>query len=482
MVRKTGSAAGLSKYKQIANHIEQRILSGEFPSGSWLPSERNLASELNVNRSTIIAAYDELYAAGIVKRMKGIGTQVNTSIWSEDPYKRLPDWEQYASGGFFKQNNPVNRQIHQFVQSDRQVINFAIGELSPDLLPVSLMQDAHHTLEIDRYLGYEHFQGNLRLRDTLSDHLKTYRRIASPASSLLVTSGAQQALHLIIQSLLSPGDNVIIEDPSYAHSLPIFHSSGLRTFPLPVNQDGIDPDEIIAIHKKHRIKMIFVNPNFHNPTGTLMSMEKRLRLLEISTTYGIPIVEDDPYSLTHFEGEHVPTLKSLDRDGTVIYVSSLSKIIASGLRIGWIAGPHAIIQRMADVKQQIDFGHPSYPQWIAAQLLASDQFESHIRALRRGLKQKRDQIIESLEKYFAGQVTYEVPEGGIHLWCKINHDAAEHQLFKEAVQQGVVFAPGSTLGSSCAHMRLTFSRADDDRIEDGIRLLSEAARRCGGIR
>lgn len=473
---KPAKSSGIAVYKQIANDIEHRIISGEFPSGSWLPSERLLAARLNVNRSTVISAYDELHAAGLVKRVKGTGTLVSTELWN-DADKRLPDWESYVKGGFFQLNNPINRQIYQLVHSGDDIVNFAVGELSPDLLPVSFMQHIQHTMEISQYLGYEHIQGNLKLRDAICAHLKAYRSIDSAPSSLLITSGAQQALHLIIQSLLNPGDAVIIEDPSYAFSLPIFHSAGLRTFPLPTFEDGIDPDEILALHKKHRIKMIFLNPNFQNPTGTLISMEKRRKVLDISTKYGIPIVEDDPYSLTEYEGRSVQTLKSMDKDGTVIYISSLSKIIASGLRIGWILGPRSIVNRMADAKQQIDYGHPNYPQWIAAQLLSSEQFDAHIQKLRHGLRNKRDRIIRSLDKYFKGSADYFVPEGGIHLWCKLAIEGTEHQLFKEAVKQGVVFAPGTTLGSSTRHIRLTFSRADDNEIEEGIRRLAEAASR-----
>ncbi|RRJ67283.1 PLP-dependent aminotransferase family protein [Paenibacillus oralis] len=475
MTRKSSTSTTIAKYKQIANEMEQRILCGEFPAGSWLPSERALAAMLEVNRSTVVAAYDELLAAGIVKRIKGVGTQVSSSVLT-DRNKRLPDWEQYAKAGFFQPNHPVNRQIHQFVQSERQMINFAIGELSPDLLPVSLMKDAYRTMEADRYAGYEDFQGNLKLREALSGHLLAYRGIASPHSSLLITSGAQQALHLIIQALLNPGDSVVIEDPSYAYSLPIFHSSGIKTLPIPVERDGIDPDAIVPLHKRHRIRMIFVNPHFHNPTGTLMSTDKCARLLDISTTYGIPIVEDDPYSLTEYDGHRIPTLKSMDKDGTVIYISSLSKIVASGLRIGWIAGPQAIISRMADIKQQIDFGHPSYPQWIAAQLLTSEQFNAHIQVLRTGLKNKRDRVVRSLRQYFAEKITFTVPNGGIHLWCKWQIEATEQQLFREAVSHGIVYAPGSILGTSLNHFRLTFSRANDDQIEQGVHRLFQATK------
>lgn len=474
---KPTKTSDISVYKQIAHYIENRIINGEFPSGTLLPSERYLANELGVNRSTVIAAYDELQSSGLVNRVKRSGTVVNTGIWG-DAQKQLPNWGKYVNSGSFQLNNPINRQIYQVMQSGDDIINLAVGELSQDLQPVPLMQQIQRTMEITNYLGYEHIQGNIKLREALTVHLKNYRSIESSSSSLLITSGAQQALHLIIQSLLSPGDAVAIEDPSYAYSLPIFHSAGLKTFSLSVTEDGIDPDQIIALHKKHRLKMLFLNPNYQNPTGTSLSFEKRRKLLEISTKYGIPIVEDDPYSLTDYNDRTVQTLKSMDADGTIIYISSLSKIIASGLRIGWILAPQQVINRLADAKQQIDFGHPNYPQWIAAHLLASDEFDEHIRRLRRGLLKKRDLIVHALDSHFRDDAEYIIPEGGIHLWCRLKEERDENQLFKQAIRQGIVFAPGRTLGSLPHYMRLTYSRADDHLIEEGIARLAAAVRKC----
>jgi GntR family transcriptional regulator, regulator for abcA and norABC len=463
-------------YIQIANYLESRILNGEFPSGSSLPSERALALELGVNRSTIIAAYGQLESLGLINRIKGFGTVVNVKTTKEGDIKRSPDWEQYLKGGFLHLNSPINQQIHRSVGSDKPYFNFAIGELSSDLYPTALMQEAHNRLDMSQYLGYEHIQGNSKLRESISNHLKFYRDIASTADSLLVTSGAQQALQLIIQCLLKPGDGVAIEDPSYSYSLPIFHSAGLRTYLLPVNDEGIDPEQIVSLYKQHRIKMVFLNPIFQNPTGTTLSYERRKKLLEISTRHGIAIVEDDPYSLTGYDQRPVSTLKSMDQDGSVLYVSSLSKIVSSGLRIGWIAGPQSVIHRLTDAKQQMDFGQSNYSQWIAAQLLASGELENHLMKLRIGLDRKLHFTIDALRAEFGSNIRFETPLGGIHLWCKLEGEWNEQRLFNQAIVNGVMFAPGSTLGSESGHVRITFSKADDSLILPGIQKLAEAYR------
>ncbi|WP_239616731.1 PLP-dependent aminotransferase family protein [Cohnella mopanensis] len=463
-------------YIQISNYFETRILNGEYPSGSSLPSERALASQLDVNRSTIVSAYDQLSSLGIVTRIKGFGTVVTLHHSEEGNVKRVPNWEEYVKGGMRQLNDPITRQIHKIVGTDKPYINFAIGELSPDLFPVKLMQEAHSQLELSQYLGYEHIQGNLRLRETISDHLRQYRNIPSTASSVLVTSGAQQALQLIIQCLLQPGDAIAIEDPSYFYSLPIFHSAGLRTYRLPIEQEGIDPEQIVSLYKEHRIKMVFVSPIYHNPTGTTLSFERRKRLLEISTKYGIGIVEDDPYSLTSYDHSPVSTLKSMDQDGSVLYVSSLSKIVSSGLRIGWITGPQSVIQRLTDAKQQLDFGHSNIPQWIASQLLSSKELDNHLTKLRIGLKVKLELTVNALRAELGDDVRFQAPLGGIHLWCELPGDWNELRLFNKAIDNGVVFTPGSTLGSQPGHVRLTFSKVDDHLIAPGIRKFAEAFR------
>lgn len=429
-------------YIQISDYFEARIRNGEYPSGSSLPSERVLAAQLGVNRSTIVSAYDQLHSLGIVNRIKGFGTVVSPTPTGEGHMKRVPDWEEYVKGGFLRLNDPITRQIHKIVGSDKPYINFAIGELSADLFPVTLLQEAHNRLEISQYLGYEHIQGNYKLRESIANHLRTHRNIVSSASSVLVTSGAQQALQLIIQCLLKPGDAVAIEDPSYCYSLPIFHSAGLRTYRLPVEQEGIDPEQVESLYKQHRVKMVFVNPIYHNPTGTTLSYERRKRLLDISTKYGIAIVEDDPYSLTSYDHRSESTLKSLDQDGSVLYVSSLSKIISSGLRIGWIAGPQSVITRLTDAKQQLDFGHANIPQWIAAQLLASAELDNHLTKLKIGLRHKLELTMTTLRAELGDEIRFHEPAGGVHLWCELAREWDVQRLFNHAIQAGVVFTPG----------------------------------------
>lgn len=459
-------------YKQLAIYIENGIADGTFPPDKPLPSERGLAKELGINRSTVIAAYDDLESNGLINRNRGSGTTISKDIWGITK-KRIPSWNRYIEAGSFLPNLPVTQRIHKEM-AEHKLINLANGELSQDLFPLTSLREITLNRSFIGSIGYDHPQGNAILRETLTKHVKQFREIETDSSSILVTSGAQQALHLVVQCLLKPGDSVAIENPSYHYNLPVFKSAGIKTYFLQVDKDGINPEEITALYKKHRIKMIFLSPIFQNPTGTLLDLDKRKKVLEISSEYGIPIVEDDPYSLTSFSGEKMKTLKSLDHNGNVLYISSLTKIVASGLRIGWIIGPRAVIERLSDAKQQVDFGHASYSQWIANDFLESRDFTSHIKNLAKQLESRRDQIVVSLQSILKEEVDFTIPNGGIHIWCRLKKAVNEIQLLEESIKRGVIFVPGSTMGSEKGFVRFTFSRENEENIHEGIKRFADA--------
>lgn len=459
-------------YKQLASYIEDGMADGSFSHDMPLPSERGLAKELGINRSTVVAAYDLLESDGLIVRNRGSGTTISKDIWGISK-KRIPSWNRYIEAGTFLPNLPVTQKILKKTAA-QELINLASGELSQDLFPMTSLREITSNRSFIGNLGYDHPQGNRILRQTLTEHVEQFRNIQTDPSSILITSGAQQALHLVVQCLLKPGDAVAIEDPSYHYGLPVFKSAGIKTYFLQVGKDGINPDDISELYKKHRIRMIFLNPIYQNPSGTLLTEEKRRKILELSSEYGIPIVEDDPYSLTSFSGEKMQTLKSLDRYGNVLYISSLTKIVASGLRIGWIIGPKAVIERLSDAKQQVDFGHASYTQWIANEFLSSKGFPSHINNLVKKLENRRNQIVESLQYFLKGQVEFTIPNGGIHLWCRIKKEFNENRLLEESIKRGVIYVPGSTMGSKKEYVRFTFSRETEKNIHEGIRRFADA--------
>ncbi|UKS28669.1 PLP-dependent aminotransferase family protein [Paenibacillus sp. HWE-109] len=460
-------------YQQITDYMERRISFGEFPPGSVLPSERKLANLLGVNRSTVVLAYEELRASGIVESAQGSGTRVTKHKWGLTP-KQTPNWKTYVEGGTFLPNLPFIRRIREELRKKTGIIDFASGELSNDLFPADTIRNLLQEHPFLGQLGYEDPQGYRPLRQTLVSFLEEHLQIQSTDASILITSGSQQSLYLITQCLLSPNDAVAIEDPSYSYSLPMFQSAGLRLFRLPVDEHGINPEDMITLYRQHRIRMIFLNPNFQNPTGSIMATERRIRLLEIASDLGIPIVEDDPFTLTALDGNPPPTLKSLDKTGNVLYIGSLSKIAASGLRIGWLLAPQTVVDRLTDARQQMDFGLSTIPQWIAEQFISEGHFENHLKALRRELEKKRNEMVRGLQTIMGDYMSYTLPQGGLNLWCKINREVDDFKLLDEAIKRGVLFVPGSVYGSDQGHIRISYARPHFDEILPGLCYLKEA--------
>ncbi|MBB3112507.1 DNA-binding transcriptional MocR family regulator [Paenibacillus phyllosphaerae] len=463
-------------YQQIADHLEQRISLGELPSGSLLPAERKLSEQLGVNRSTVVQAYEELRASGLIESMKGSGTRVSPRKWGKTS-RRTPNWNRYVEGGILQPSLPFMRRIREGLQSGETVINLAYGELAAELCPNDTITSLIRNEPFDQPLGYGDPQGYVPLRTALTSFLHEHRSIQATNQSILITSGSQQSLYLITQGLLSPGDAIAIENPSYCYSLPMFQSAGIRLFGMAVDEHGVIPDDILNLYTQHRIRMVFLNPNYHNPTGTVLSPERRIAILRICEQLGIPIVEDDPFSLTALDEEVPPPLKMLDQNGTVLYIGSLSKIAASGLRIGWMVAPHSVIQRLADARQQMDFGLSIFPQWIAAHFLASPELSPHLIQLRDQLRFRRDVMAQALQRQLADEVSFELPKGGLNLWCRINRPVNDYALLENGLKHGVAFVPGSVYGSESGFVRFTYARPSVHEIEPGIAQFAMALRK-----
>lgn len=459
-------------YKQIVLYFEKQIRNGELPPLSKLPSERKLSKDLGVNRSTVATAYAELSASDLITSKKGSGTVVRGSN-PASPGGQMPNWNRMLIAGTLLPNVPIIQRIAEET-NHKHLIDIATGQLSPELFPNQQFQHILKNQTFDHPLSYDHPHGNLKLRETLARHLKIDKKIECTPSSILITSGAQQALHLIIQCLLKPGDAVAIEDPSYTYSLPIFRSLGIKTILLEVDENGVKPNDIHNAYINHRIRMIFLSPAYQNPTGAVLHPERRKKILKTAFEFGIPIVEDDPYSLLSFENEREATLKSEDSHGVVIYISSLSKMVSSGIRIGWILAPKQIIERLSDARQQIDFGSSIFSDWLAGEFLNSDFYEPHLRQLKIELKIRRDLLVSAIEKHLPGQVEYTVPKGGIHLWCRIRQNHHDEKLFNRAVDKGVIYTPGIALGSKKGCVRFTFGRAAKESIDTAIAAFSNA--------
>lgn len=461
-------------YKQIIMHYENLIYNHELLPGDKLPAERELAKTLNVNRSTITYAFEELRATGLVKSIRGSSTFVSEHLWEANP-RRTPTWERYSNRKFFLPTLPVIKQVQEASQNPN-IINFARGQLSEDLLPKEDLNHIFNNLKVKSTLQYADPKGDSELRTVLSNFIAKHYKINASSDEILITSGAQQALYLIAQCLLNPGDSIALENPSYTYSRVLFSASGLRMFQLPMDKDGLIPDEITPLYHKHKIRMIFTNPTYQNPTGSTLSLLRRKRLIEICEELRIPIIEDEPYRLLTLGGAKTPPRPLLSLHGfndLVIHISTLSKIAAPGFRIGWIVAPKAIINRLAEVKGHIDYGMSAINQEVAKEYI-SNILEGHLQKINNILTKRRNVLTTALkDNNLDKQIEWSEPKGGYYLWGKFNTEIHDRKIIEEALKNDVIFMPGSVYGAKSGFARLTFAPLDSHAINEGVKRLAK---------
>ncbi|CAM4000904.1 PLP-dependent aminotransferase family protein [Mesobacillus thioparans] len=465
------------KYKQIIDYIKEQITNGTWPVGSRLPSQRALASQFGVNRSTIVTALEELAADGLIEGRTGMGTIVVNNTWTLMRSEPPLNWNEQVGRGTHQASMPTVQAINQ-AESNEDLIQLSKGELSRDLFPLEEMRVV--ITKVGKNLepfGYEEPKGNPQLREEIARYLSR-KGINISSSSILVVSGALQALHLISIGLLDRGSTVFLENPSYVNSLSTFQSAGMKLQGIPIDQEGINPAKIEGIHQTKN-SVLYCHPTFHNPTGALMGEKRRQELLNLAERAQIPIIEDDVYGDLWIDSPPPRPIKSLDKHGNVLYLGSLSKSLNPGLRIGWIVGPEAVIDRLADLKMQTDYGTSSISQRAAAEWLSSGLYEEHISAVRKELKVRRNAALQALDQHLSRYGEWQQPAGGFFVWVKMKQEISMADLYRKALARGVLINPGRIYSNQKSpHFRLSFANAQVEDIVKGIAVLESLIEDC----
>ncbi|YCA46109.1 PLP-dependent aminotransferase family protein (plasmid) [Bacillus sp. JZ8] len=461
------------KYQQIIDFIKEKIANGEWPIGSKIPSQRQLAKIFEVNRSTVITALEELMADGLLEGKMGKGTVVINNTWTLLATTPPPDWSKHVRSGLHKPSQTRVQEINE-AESNVNLIHLSKGELSPEMFPLDtmkkIMRDVSESMEA---FGYEEPKGYLPLRVELSHYLKTIGIQASP-SSVLIVSGALQALQLISVGLLQRESTILLERPSYLYSLHVFQSAGMKLSGLSIDQKGLVPQAISKAKTQRGKAIVYTNPCFHNPTGILMTENRRQEVLEICRKEQLPLIEDDIYRELWIDTPPPPPLKTMDKNGHVLYVGSLSKTLSPGLRIGWIVGPDPVIERLSDIKMQTDYGSSSLSQRVAAQWLKSGHYQEHLEMVREQLKIRRNLVIEALEKNLKGLATWEEPKGGFFIWLKIKPTLSMKSLYTKALSCGILLNPGNIYAQeSDRYLRLSYAYASLTDLKNSIYQLGQ---------
>lgn len=514
-------------YLQIARQLRQSILDGEPAAGSRLPPERRLAALLGVNRTTVVNAYRELAADGLVSGQVGRGTIVTYGSSSQDTH--LPDvahWrhvsDRRATWGAELGRDPVEPDhprlrvspmpwSHIFtpvtdvmddpllrdamtVSARPDVIRFATGIPAPELYPVETIRsmfnealdNAGQTL-----LQHTPTEGYPPLREQLARWMLRCATSAGTTidvdpSQIVVVAGSQQGLYLLARTLIEPGDVVAVESPTYLGAAQVFRAAGARLLAVPTDVDGMQVEVLQEILTRRRPKLIYTLPTFQNPSGAVLSMGRRLRLLDLAARYQIPVIEDDPYGALRYEGRPLPNLVAIDRAegrANVIYLSTVSKMLFPGFRIGWICAPKPVVERLTLMKQLVDLDTNALAQWAVWAFFDRGLLVEHLERVNRVYPARRDRMLAALQRYGAGLVESNRPGGGIYLWCRLHESIRVRDLLPEAAREGVIFAPGesfhvdSSSGRGRFDIRLNYTLPDEDDIDEGIRRLGIALRR-----
>ena len=302
---------------------------------------------------------------------------------------------------------------------------------------------------------------------------------------IIVTTGGQQGIDLVTRVLVDPGDTIIAEAPTYPGAIPSFCSFEADVVQVPLDDDGIRTDLLAAeveqlIKAGRKPKFIYTIPNFHNPAGVSISLERRLELVALAKEHGLIIVEDNPYGQLRFEGEKLPTLYSLDNDHNVIYLSTFSKIISPGIRLGWMVAPPPLLAKFNLGKQAADLCPSTLAQMIVNQYFRDFRWQDYVEDVIKVYRSRRDTMLAALTEYFPKEASWTHPQGGFYIWATLPEYLDTADLLALAIEeQRVAFVPGSGAwmdGSGANHLRLSFSGASEDRIEEGIKRIAKVIR------
>lgn len=369
------------------------------------------------------------------------------------------------------------------------IISFAGGAPDPKLFPKEELAEISADVlknQGEVALQYGVTEGYAPLVEWVKNRLINQNIISeNDGNGVIIGSGGQQGIDLAAKSLLNPGDAIVCEQPSFVGGLNCFRSYNAEIYGVKVEDDGLDMVALEELLKEHKnIKIVYTIATFQNPSGITMSLDKRKKLLELAEKYDFMIFEDNPYGELRFAGEDVPTMKSMDKSGRVVYFGSFSKILSPGLRLGFVACDSLLLERMIICKQVQDVHTNVLSQMIAYEFVTRYSIDEHIKKLRQTYGEKSKLMCECMDKYFPSCVTHTKPEGGLFLFCEMPEKYDAKEIMAMAVERGVAFVPGSTTmiddKAKYSTFRMNYSTASKEEIEKGIKILGDLLKEVVG--
>jgi DNA-binding transcriptional MocR family regulator len=423
-------------YRRIVALIEGGIARGAVPAGLQLPPERDLAAALHISRATVVSAYRELEARGLVRAYVGRGTFVSATL---DAASAPFAWRGKIAASALQANDTTLRDLVR-AAADPHLISLAAGVPALDCFPTEAFQRA-----MNRVLAT---QADAAWRHGPTEGLQAFRaalahRFGGDAEHILVLAGAQQGLDLLARCLIDPGDAVIVDRPGYLGAIQTFRNAGARLVGWDVTR--ADTDELEELLLRYRPKLMYTNPTHQNPTGITLPIRTRREMLELAARYRVPIVEDDTYRDLALTGPPPPpSLFTLDEAHTVVIrINSFSKMLAPGLRLGWISAVKPIVDQLALIKQQVDPHTQNLSQLVVCELVEQGVLDRHLSTLKSEHRRRRDAMVQALRQHVpAEQLRFSVPDGGMYLWCELPATIRARAVQDRALRESVMILTG----------------------------------------
>ncbi len=476
-------AADKPLYAQIVDAVVAEIRAGRLAPGDRLPGSRTLARTLGVHRNTVLSAFNELVAEGWLSARPGAGTEVAAelpSVTLERASKR-----RRARAPFKLAPCPVAAAAKP--DPDRKVLRFAGGLPDLRLIPDVALARAHRRA-LRRggvaLLSYGDPAGHPQLREQLATMLAATRGLSLGPEDLIVTRGAQMALYLAARVLLEPGDAVAVEAFGYPPAWDALRAAGAELTAIPVDRDGIDTTALARLAERRRLRVVYVTPHHQFPTLATLSAPRRLELLALARRHGFAIIEDDYDHEVHYEGSPVLPLAHIDDHGAVVYIGTLSKVLAPGLRLGFLVAGSTVIERALRWRTIIDRQGDLPTEAAVAELFEDGEVQRHIGRVRRIYARRRSALLDALERRLPGALAIDIPRGGMALWGRAAAGDDTDLWAKRALDHGVAVSPASHywLGRGRVHgFRLGFAALDEGEIHEAVRRLGQARPRRGTV-
>lgn len=375
------------------------------------------------------------------------------------------------------------REIFKYA-ADPEVVSLSAGNPSPEAFPIEEIKEISSRLLEENPIGvlqYSVTEGYPQLRETLKEYMKSHHNIGRAFDDILITTGAQQIMDLATKSLVNEGDVVITEAPSFIGSLNTFRSYNAKLVGVKIDDDGMNMEELEKALQTHKnARFIYTIPNFQNPSGITMSLEKRKKMYELAKKYNVLILEDNPYGDLRYSGEYIPCIKSFDEDGIVLYAGSMSKVISPGIRVAYVIAPKPIFQKMVVCKQGNDVHTNIWSQMVCNELMTKYDFDAHLEKLRNLYRKKAQFMMDLMDKYLVPiGITYAKITGGLFTMCTLPDYVDMQEFCKDAIKNKVCVVPGNAFltdeSEECHTFRVNFSTPTDEQLEKGIKLLAKTA-------